>query len=329
LTKEGVLGYIFLMRKLSFVFILILCVAFPAMAEDEETETHVAAAEDDVETETRIGLTLGLEFGIVGANKPNGAEKVGPYIFFPLIAYNNSFFDNTFAVSAKLSPMFGFTKGFHVRGGGEGAVVNDDGDEVYPIGLYSDVILSYNLFLSDMSSLSFTVRNEVNDLALNPRLKDSGPGMNSIFYPNIKYNHSFDGIGAFSAGVTLPTIYLTQWVKDADTIVYLEPVISWNSPFGLWIEVKNGFAMNEAAKGGGDSAFQYCILSAFYSIGKFMIISETVFPANIDAVGVSTTPSLQYAFTDRFAVCLGATFSGIGSASDVSIMPVLSMSYSF
>jgi len=266
-----------------------------------------AAANDDADE--GIGLSVGLEFGIGNINKAND-EEMSPYLR-PLIIYENSFFDDTLYVYGELYYTFGFTK-----------EPNDDGDEVNPQSLYSDLILGYNLSLGEASTLSFILENEFDEIIISPTNKESN-ALTGIFTLAIKFNHEFD-IGDLFAKIGSPITYI-QYDKDADTSVGLDFTIGWNSTFGLGIEAKICTLMVP----GDDAGYSGVETIITYETETIYIEVETIIPKEINNEGIKVTPEFDYLFKN-FTFYVKCEFIGIGtSGGNVIISPALGVKYNF
>jgi hypothetical protein len=241
-------------------FVLVLSANFVAANDDEEG----------------IGLSVGLEFGIGNINKPND-EEMSPYLR-PILIYENSFLDDTLDVYAELYYTFGFTK-----------EPNDDGDEVNPQSLYSDIILGYNISLGGASTLSFILENEFDEIIISPTNKEAN-ALTGIFTPAIKFNQEFD-IGNLFAKIGSPITYI-QYDKDADTSVGLDFTVGWNSAFGLGIEAKACMLIVP----GDDAGFSGVEATITYETETIYIEVETIIPKEINNEGVKVTPEFDYSF---------------------------------
>ena len=265
-----------------------------------------AAANDDDEG---IGLSAGLEFGIGNINKAND-EEMSPYLM-PILIYENSFFDNKLDIYAELDYTFGFTK-----------EPNEDGDEVYPQSLYSDLILGYNLSIGSASTLSFILENEFDEIIISPTSKKFN-ALTGIFTPAIKFNHEFD-IGDLFAKIGSPITYI-QYDKDADTSVGLNFTIGWDSAFGLGIEAK----VCTLFVPGDDAGFSGVETIITYETETIYIEVETIIPKEISNEGVKVTPEFDYSFKN-FTFYVKCEFTGIGtSGGNVIISPALGVKYNF
>jgi len=186
------------MRKV-VVFLLVMTLAL-----------SFATAEED-----GIGLTIGAEFGILEVNRPDNADDVYPYLA-PFVSYENSFLNDALDLYTELSVVFGFW---------------DDN----PIWLYFDVTLGYNFFLGDASTLTFSLKNEFDEVMLSPR-EDNSNNMVGIVTPAIRFNQGL-GFGDifFEAGV--PITYLHH-DRNADVEFAFDFTAGWSSNFGLYFEIK-------------------------------------------------------------------------------------------
>jgi len=266
-----------------------------------------AVADDDADE--GIGLSVGLEFGIGNINKADD-EDMSPYLM-PMLIYENSFFDNKLDIYAELYYTFGFTK-----------ESNDDGEEVNPQSLYSDLILSYNLSLGGASTLSFVFENETDEIIISPTYKEFN-ALTGIFTPAIKFNQEFD-IGNLFAKVGSPITYI-QYDKNADTNVGLDFTIGWNSTFGLGIEAK----VCTLIVPGDDAGFSGIEATITYETETIYIEVETIIPKEISNEGVKVTPEFDYLFKN-FTFYVKCELTGIGvSDGNVIISPALGVKYNF
>jgi len=264
------------------------------------------AAADDNEG---IGLSTGLEFGIGNVNKANDGKRF-PYLM-PMLIYENSFFDDTLDIYAELDYTFGFTK-----------EPDNDGNDVYPQSLYSDLMIGYNLGLGDTSTLSFILENEFDEIILSPKYK----GVNSltgIFTPAVKFNQKLN-IGDLFAQIGAPITYI-QYDKDADTAVGLDFTLGWNSSFGLGLEAK----VCTLIVPGDDAGYTGVETTVSYETETIYIEVETIIPKEISNEGVTVTPEFDYSFKN-FTFYVKCEFAGIGvNDGNVIISPALGIKYSF
>ena len=256
-----------------------------------------------------VGLTVGLEFGIGNVNKAYGGD-MEPYLM-PMLIYENAFLDDALDIYAELDYTLGLTN-----------TPDEDGKDVLPQSLYVDLSIGYNLSLGDVSTLSFILENEFDELIISPSSKDLN-NLTGIFTPAVKYTHGFD-FGDLYAQVGVPITYVQEY-KDADTIVGLDYTAGWNSTFGLGIETIF-YTQVAPSDGAGYTGFEttvsyeneavYCELNAY-------------FPSDTKAEGITITPEFDYSFGSLTAY-LFIEFAGIGTdGGEVVITPAVGVKYSF
>ncbi|MCL1931821.1 MAG: hypothetical protein FWF55_08390 [Treponema sp.] len=276
-----------------------------------------AAAED-------IGLTAGLEFGIVDMNKPNDAEDVYPYLDVS-VEYENSFLDDALDIYAGLTFDVGFTQ-----------EMNDEGDEVNPSSLSFDFSIGYNLGLGDASTLSFILGNENNIDFVST--EDNVLG---IIKPGIKFNQNMGDNGDFYAQADVPIYYLYYGLEKDDTFAGLDLTVGWASAFGLGLEAGGHilFSPDDDTFNG----FTGISFTASYENGPIYAELGAAIPVkNLDTgapysyfdtsagMGVSITPMFSYTFEFGLSVYLSLTFDGIGvTDNDPGISPAIGVTYSF
>jgi len=276
-------------RFLVFFLVLVLSAGF-------------AAAQD-------IGLTVGLEFGIVNVGKAYDLDAE-PYLM-PMVIYENAFLDDALDLYAELDYTLGFGKAY-----------NEDGDEVLPQSLYFDLSVGYNLSLGDASTLSIILENEFNELIISPSFKDSN-NITGIFTPAIKFNQGFD-FGDIYAQIGLPITYIQDY-KDADIETGLDFTLGWGSSFGLGLEAVF-YTMLAPSEIAGYYAFETTVS---YEADSLYCELNVSFPKEIKDDGLTITPEVDYSFGSLTAY-LFIEFAGIGvDGGEVSITPALGIKYSF
>ena len=283
------------MKKFFVAFLVLALSASFAVADDDADEG--------------IGLSVGLEFGIGNINKADD-EDMSPYLM-PMLIYENSFFDNKLDIYAELDYTFDFTK-----------ESNDDGDDVYPQSLYSDLIIGYNFGLGDTSTLSYILEHETDEIIISPTYKEFN-ALTGIFTPAIKFNQEFN-IGNLFAKIGSPITYI-QYDKDADNSVGLDFTIGWNSTFGLGIEAK----VCTLIVPGDTAGFSGVEAIITYETETIYIEVETIIPKEISNEGVKVTPEFDYSFKN-FTFYVKCELTGIGmSDGDIIISPALGVKYNF
>jgi len=273
------------MKKfLLFYFVLALFASF-------------AAAEDE-----GIGLSVGLEFGIVNVTKAND-EDLNPYLM-PMLIYENSFLDETMDVYAELDYTLGFTK-----------EPDEDGNDVNPQSMYIDLMVGYNLDLGETSTLSFILENEFDEIIISPIYALTG-----IFTPAAKFNQKLD-FGDLFAQIGAPITYY----NEADTTIGLDLTLGWSSTFGLGIEAKI-LTLLSPGEDAGYNGFETIIS---YETEPIYAEVKTVIPKEISNEGVTITPEFNYSFMN-FTFYVKCEFAGIGvDGGGVSVTPALGVKYSF
>jgi len=283
-----------------------------------------------------IGLSAGLEFGILGANKPNDAEDVDPYLDV-IVGYENSFLDEALDVSASLLYDIGFTK-----------VPDPDniGDEVNPNMMTLDLSVAYHLGLGDASTLSFILANQ-NDFTLVPKADDAVLG---ILKPGLKFNQGLGDTGDFYGQLDFPIMYANY--GDKDTYSGLDITLGWASTFGLGFEAAGHILFSPDHKIDSDqtaNGFTGISFTASYESGSISAdivltvplkkvdlgpFGELSYPYSyfdtLAGYGVAITPSFTYSFDFGLSAYLYIIIDGIGvKDNDVSISPAIGVTYSF
>ena len=260
-----------------------------------------------------LGLTAGLEFGINAVNKPNDASDMYPYIM-PNIAYENSF--GGVDLYTEVDYTLGFTK---------------DSDDTYPMDLYWDLALGYDISLASASTLSILAENE---LGFN-FVTDLGDTLWGTFRPGLKFDQGIDGVGDLYAQFDLPIGYGKGWGDD--TIICLDGTIGWDSTFGLGLKAKAHFLF---APDSLDTGFTGIDIKATYSNGPAYGEIEARIAKDsgdissfIDGSGykpsVAIIPKVQYEIITGLNAYLKCAFGNIGGTGDIIISPVIGVTYSF
>ena len=295
------------MKKfLVFVLALSLIAGF-AMAEDEG-----------------LGLTTILEFGIWDVNKPNvpNDDKTdlepsdpAPYIM-PGIAYGTSFLDGALDLYTELDYYIGLNK-------------PNDEDKISQE-LYHDLFLGYNLSLTDSSTLSFLLENEL-DLIFAPEKEYYG-----IFRPGVCFNQNIESAGDFFAQIDLPIGYFDDW-GESTTPVGLDFAVGWGSNFGLGLKAKMFFLL---APSDYDTGYTGIDLTASFEKGPVFGQVQVRIAKDKDGTssfmdgsslkaGVAIIPSIQYSFDMGLSIYANCAVGSIGSTGDVRVSPAIGATFSF
>jgi hypothetical protein len=307
------------MKKFPILFLVLALAAGFAAADDAEDSDDAGG----------IGFTAGLEFGIVGVNKPNDAENASPYLDV-FVEYGNSSLDGALDVYASLLYDADLT----------------EGGDPYPQYLTLDFMIGYNLGLGDSSTLSFILENE-NDFTLVPKAYADTIG---IMKPGLKFNQSIKDTGDFYGQLDFPVAYL---YKGSDkTYSGLDITLGWASAFDLGIEAGGHILFTPNDKISKDetvNGFTGISITASYGNGPiYADIAATVsvkkasydqyysssFPYSyfdtLAGTAVSITPSFSYSFDFGLTAYVYCIFDGIGiKDSDVGIIPAIGVTYSF
>ena len=276
--------------KKFLVFFMVLTLATGFVMAQEEDEG--------------IGLTVGAEFGIGDINKPNNADDMYPYVM-PMIIYENAFMDGALDIFAELDYTLGFTD-------------NAAGD--LPMELYNDIIIGYNLGLSEASTLSFIVEHELTfDLVTDGDVADN---MLNTVRPGIRFNQFIESAGDLYAQVNLPVTYMDNGADD--TITGLDFIIGWGSTFGLGLEATI-YTLLSPDTVSGYNGFDVLVS---YENGPVYCEVEACIPEDMDS-GVTITPEFQYEIIPNLKAYVNCAFTAIGSDFDVGITPALGITYSF
>jgi len=257
------------MKKYLVIFALFLAVTFTAFGDEE------------------IGLSTGLEFGIVDV----GNDERMPYLM-PMIIFEQSFFDDALDVYAELNYTFGFA-------------------EELEQSLYLNLMAGYNLGLGELSTLSFILQNEFDEISI-PDGDFAG-----IFTPAIGFNQEFD-FGDIFAAVGLPVYYFNN--EDSDTELGLNFTLGFESGFGLGLEV-TVFTMIS-----GGFLYDSLEVIAIFETDPIYIEVIAEIPSEID-YGITITPHIEYAI-GNFSLYANCEFAGLG-AGNISISPALGIRYRF
>jgi hypothetical protein len=283
------------MKKLFIVsLVMLLAVGFTVTADEEEYES--------------LGLSLGLETGIVNISKVNKEDRE-PYLM-PFIIYERALLDGALDIFTELDYTFGFIK-----------TLDGENNEVYPQTLYFDLLLAYNLGLGTASTLSFILENEIDVFTIVPRFKD-GNNIPGIFTPAVNFSQGFD-FGDLYTRVGLPVTYILG-DKNADTLVGLDFTLGFYSAFGLGLEAK---ALTQLAPGEGRG---YLGLEALITFETGPVYFEVLaeIPKDISEEGVIITPEFDFSF-GNFTFYTFCEFTGIGAGGSIGISPAIGIKYSF
>jgi hypothetical protein len=285
---------VFKLKKLLVFLVILILVASFSSAEDNDG----------------IGLSLGLEFGIVGINKPDEAEDVYPYLM-PHVIYDNSFLDGALDIFAELDYTIGFTK-----------VPDKDENEVNYQELYFDLLLGYNLGLGASSTLSFIIENELTFIFAPMFGENAGDQTEGIFWPGVKFNQNLESVGDLFAKIRVPVYYYGD--SEADTQTGLAFTAGWGSNIGFGLEATlfTLMAPND------DRGYSGMEILASYENDYFYAEILAEIPKEINDYGVTLSPYFEYYFRN-FTFYVYCDFEGIGSEWDVSVSPALGVKFSF
>ena len=280
------------MRKLLFLIAVLAIFSGFVMAED-------------------LGISAGVEFGIDNVAEANDGNR-DPWID-PFASYGGSYVDGTLDFFTKIAYKVNFYKG--------------DLESV-PIGLYFDIALTFNFFLSAYSTISFTAENEMDRLMMSNRPEaEDGSGLRSLFSPAINFKQVVEDAGDFYINLKFPITYLAYY-KNADTAIDLKSTLGWNSTFGLGFWVRE--VLNLKVPEGSETGHAEIDLCLSYGNGPFYTEVEADFRKNLSENGLSITPLVQYSFIPGLKAWLKCGFDAIGiENADVVISPALGVSYSF
>jgi len=272
------------------------------------------AAADD------IGLSAGLEFGIIGVND----DPIGPYLDV-IVGYENSFLDEALDISASLLYDFDLTK-------------DADPDGKIPQFMSLDFVASYHLGVGDSSTLSLILEDQ-NDFILVPKVNDAVLG---IIKPGIGFNQGLD-IGDLYAQLDFPILYAYYGLEKNHTYSGLDITLGWASAFGLGLEAGGHVLLSPSDKFGNEtlSGFTGLSFTASYESGPiyadiaatFTLKNKEFAPYSyfdtLAGSGVSITPSFSYSFDFGLTAYVYCIFDGIGLDGDVGITPAIGFTYSF
>ena len=257
-----------------------------------------------------IGLTVGVEYGIEGVNKPNGADDMYQYIM-PMAIYENSFFDGALDLYTELSYTVGLWDEY-----------NQDGKKVKPMWGYFDLYLGFNVFLGRYSTLTVFAENVFDPVTVAPRMDDSN-NMTGVFTPGLRFTHTL-GFGDLFAQAGVPITYL-QDDKNADMIVGLNGTVGWLSSFGLGLEasVYSTFAPTDAAGYDGFDVW------AFVETGPLFLGLLAEVPSEMGN-GITLVPEASVSLFDLFQVYAKVKIEAIAAdAGDIVISPAVGVKFSF
>jgi hypothetical protein len=234
-----------------------------------------------------IGLSTGLEFGIADVS----SDERMPYLM-PMIIYEQPFLDDALDIYAELDYTFGFA-------------------EELEQSLYLDLMVGYNLGLSESSMLSFILQNKFDEITIH------NGDLAGIFTPAIGFNQELN-FGDIFAAAGLPVYYNNN--EDSDTELGLNFTLGWESSFGLGLE----FTVLTMISGG----FKYDSLEVIARFETDPIYIEVIaeIPSDLD-YGITITPLIEYAI-GNFSLYTKCEFAGLG-AEKISFSPALGIKYSF
>lgn len=312
------------MRKCLIIVLALSMITGFAMAQDAEDEG--------------IGLTVGLEFGIENANEGKGKDEDdadrNPYLL-PNIMYENSFLDGALDLSAYLDYKFGFSK----------QPTTLDGDDKIQQTLYFDFFVGYNLGLTDSSTLSFLVENEL-EFYFAPKYfdddtlkfyNDISDNIWGVVRPGILFNQNVENAGDFYGQVDVPIMYLWGDPTD-DTAVGLDITAGWGSTFGLGFKAKVHLLV--APSGYDEIGFTGIDLTASFTkdaisagvelrIPKEMNTASSYIDGSSLKSSVAIIPSFSYSFDFGLGIYANCAIGNIGGSGDVKVTPAIGVTYSF
>ena len=258
-----------------------------------------------------LGISVGLEFGIENVNEANDGNR-DPWID-PFASFGGSYLDGTLDFFTKIAYKVNFYKGDL---------------EAVPIGLYFDIALTYNFFVSAYSTLSFTAENEMDRLMMTNRPEtEDGSGLRSLVSPAINFNQATDGAGDFYVNLKFPITYLAYY-KGVDAAVDLKATLGWNSAFGLGFWAREVLCLKVPE--GSETGHAEIDLCLSYGNGPFYAEVEADIRKNLSENGLCITPLVQYSFIPGLKAWLKCGFDAIAiKDASVEISPALGISYSF
>ena len=273
------------MKKFIFLFLALTMVTGFAMANGEG-----------------IGLSVGLELGAGGVNRPDGAENMYPYVM-PFVVYENSFLGGALDLFAEVD----YTVGIY--------------DE-NPMELYVDLRAGYNLFFGRASTLSFILRNEFDPYIIKPR-DSEGNNMVGIFTPAVRFNQAMN-FGDIYAQAGVPITYM-QEDKNAELGFGLNLTAGWVSTFGLGLET-TAYA---TIKPSDSDFFNGIDILVYYETGPiyFEVLAEI--PSEME-YGISLTPYFSYAFSNGLQIYAYCEFEAVAAnEGNIVISPAIGVKFSF
>jgi len=249
------------------------------------------------------GLSVGVEFGIVDINKPNGAEDIYPYLM-PMLIYENSFGD--FDIYAELDYTYWFTE--------------FEGREQE---LYFDLELGYNLGIGPTSTLSLLLVNE-NNLQIAPKIDEFMDSFDGVVKPGVKFTQGI-GLGDIYAQADFPIPYSYRYVGTVDEFSSgLDLSIGLDTNFGFGIKLKE---YNDLTP---DSEWlnSFEVLLSYENDSFYGEVKAEIPRKLKDEGGATITPKVEFYFGKLtfYGFC---KFAGVLSDGDVGISPGLGIKFSF
>jgi len=251
-----------------------------------------AVAEED------IGLSVTLEFGIVDVNN---SDAMCPYVYAGL-GYDNSFFDEALDVSAGLGYEIDFV------------------GNPYPMILYLDFMLGYNLGLGESSTLSFILADE------NEMVFDNGIDFSGTLIPGIRYGLGFNRGGSIYFQGNVPVAY-------SDIMVGLDFIAGWSSSFGLGLEASMHMLFHPYTE------FTGIKFLASYSISIVSIELGLTAPMkrnnpysvfdDINGGGISILPGISVSVLNWLDLYANCAFTRIGGDGGMGINFAIGAVFSF
>ena len=247
-----------------------------------------------------IGLTAGLEFGVVNIGEGDGFEKQ-PYLM-PNLVYENAFLDEALDVYAELDYSFGFNK---------------NGGDSFPMLLEFDLALGYNLKLGSASTLSFLLEDYW-AFCLSPEVIEPDLPYFMELYPGVKFNQGFD-FGDIYAKLEFPLYFFGY--KDADLACDIWFTAGFKSNVGFGIYITEKFGIKPEAEHHAIRVVPSFEYGPIYAELKTDLIGSDDFFLNL-------TPKVNYNF-NAFNFYVKCEFDFIGTDGDIWITPALGATFSF
>jgi len=295
------------MKKILFIFIFAFISNF-VMAEDIENEDiKLEDIEDEDVGYKNIGITVGLGYGVIGINSPDGGTPINGMKVS--CSYNNSFLNNTIS--------------FYTEAEYDVAFIDKT-----PMGLNYEIKLGYNKWLNSYSGIAFLVSDE-NYFKLYAN-EDNVYEVFGCVRPGIMYGIK-SKFGVFYGQVDVPINYNNMGYKGYDSLIYLDILLKWVSPFGLGIGVK----ITNYIHGSDwlEKGYQGITVYLNYGYKLFYIDVETEIPKSLEYGSIVTTPKVGVSIPSvpGLSAYLECKISNIGNSydNDIIVTPTLGVTYSF